>query len=61
MQVLELTGPFLERNLPHVDILAGLFDWSMKYQDGTKPSQWDPDEYDPQKMKWCVEMRKELS
>jgi hypothetical protein len=26
----------------------------MKYQDGTRPAQWDPDEYDPEKMKWCV-------
>uniref|UniRef100_A0A7S0WF29 Nucleotide exchange factor Fes1 domain-containing protein n=1 Tax=Chlamydomonas leiostraca TaxID=1034604 RepID=A0A7S0WF29_9CHLO len=30
----------------------GLFDWSIKYQDGTKPSNWDPSEYDPEKMKW---------
>ncbi len=34
--------------------LTGLFDWSIKYQDGTHPSEWDPDEYDPEKMKWCA-------
>lgn len=31
---------------------AGLFDWSIKYQDGTRPSSWDPKDYDPEKMKW---------
>jgi hypothetical protein len=36
---------------------AGLFDWSMKYQDGTRPSDWDPSQYDPQKMKWWVGTR----
>lgn len=32
----------------------GLFDWSIKYQDGTTPSTWDPKDYDPEKMKWRV-------
>jgi len=31
----------------------GLFDWSMSYQDGTKPTDWSSVETSPEKIKWC--------
>lgn len=36
----------------------GLFDWSMRYQDGTRPSDFDPREYTPEKRKWLEEALK---
>lgn len=31
---------------------TGLWDWSMKYADGTEPSRFRPEDVDPDKMKW---------
>lgn len=31
----------------------GLFDWSMQYQDGTKPTDFSAVEANPEKIKWC--------
>ena len=30
----------------------GLFDWSLKYQDGTKPTNFDPSEFTPERRQW---------
>jgi hypothetical protein len=32
----------------------GLFDWSMRYQDGTRPTDMASATADPEKMKWCA-------
>ncbi|GIL82565.1 hypothetical protein Vretimale_12024 [Volvox reticuliferus] len=36
----------------------GLWDWSMKYADGTAPSGFRPEDVDPVKMKWLEEALK---
>ncbi len=35
-----------------ITIFTGLWDWSMKYMDGTTPSNFNPEDVDPAKMKW---------
>jgi hypothetical protein len=32
----------------------GLFDWSMRFHDGTRPSDMGSARADPEKMKWCA-------
>lgn len=34
----------------------GLFDWSMSYHDGTKPTDFSSIDLDPQKIKWCADV-----
>ncbi|GFR45340.1 hypothetical protein Agub_g6709, partial [Astrephomene gubernaculifera] len=36
----------------------GLWDWSMKYADGTGASRFRPEDVDPEKMKWLEEALK---
>lgn len=33
-------------------VLPGLFDWSMKFQDGTRPTQFKPEEFTPERRAW---------
>eukprot|EP00803_Ostreobium_quekettii_P002102 evm.model.scf_152.9 EVM.evm.TU.scf_152.9 scf_152:132552-134918(+) len=33
----------------------GLFEWSMKYRDGTRPTDWSNLEVDPERLKWLEE------
>lgn len=39
-------------------IILGLFEWSLKYNDGTTPRDISSMEVDPEKMKWLDEVLK---
>ena len=37
--------------MPH---WKGLFDWSMQYQDGTRPTDFSAVDANPEKIRWCA-------
>mmetsp|Transcript_20175 Transcript_20175/g.43960 ORF Transcript_20175/g.43960 Transcript_20175/m.43960 type:complete len:420 (-) Transcript_20175:533-1792(-) len=39
-------------------VWKGLFDWSLKFQDGTKPSNFKPEEFTPERRAWLEEALK---